>query len=161
MQPWHVSGSLSLANFLLEHNVRSQKGYQNFSAHHCPSLIPLSFISLCFLSRFSMQQRLPHRSAFFMTPPAREPYSGPPCGSVKRQLSEDEKDALFADPMSIVGKQFVAQPDGLAEIPYKVVSLNISEDGLLYQVTFVDCVDSVEYSRKDMMAMVKDSVLLE
>lgn len=83
-----------------------------------------------------------------------------PCDSGRDQLSEEEKDAFFADPMKIVGKHFVANSDRLDETPYKVAGVNIFKDELLYQITFVDCVDSMKYNCEDMMVMVKDSVIL-
>lgn len=63
----------------------------------------------------------------FPSLPAQETYSRPSSTSSRSHLSEKEKEAFFADPMSIVGKEFIMIYI-FDEIPYKVESVLVVLD---------------------------------
>jgi hypothetical protein len=107
-------------------------------------------------------QRISSRRESVDFPPviAQEPYSGPSVTSSRHKLDEEKTDSFLANPMSIVGKEFIYALDKPKEVPYKVVGLDVSEDGVLYRLKFIDLSDVIEVSHKEMRAMILESVLV-
>jgi hypothetical protein len=76
--------------------------------------------------------------------------------------AEDIK-SFQSDPFEIVGKTFILYSieDGDKEVLYEVAEIGSSKaKGMWYQVQFEGCVDYIEIDGKEMMRMMKESILL-
>ena len=82
-----------------------------------------------------------------------------PSNICSRQLTEEERNAYSVNPMSVIGMQFIFQPDFTEEVAYKVVQLGVTEEKMFYLVQFAGCADSIEVSKAEMEDMLKNSAL--
>jgi hypothetical protein len=80
-----------------------------------------------------------------------------PSNICSRQLTEEERDADSVNSMSVVGVQFIFQPDFTEEVAYKVVQLGVTEEKMFYLMQFAGYADSIEVSKAEMEDMLQDS----
>jgi len=60
------------------------------------------------------------------------------------------------NPTSVVGVQFIFQPDFTDEVAYKVIQLGVTEEKMFYLVQFAGYADSIEVSKSEMEDMLQD-----
>jgi hypothetical protein len=89
--------------------------------------------------------------------PALDPYT-PPDSLNRRQLTDEEREAISTNPTIMVGKQFIHLPDSSEGLAYKVV--RVAEGGVTYEVQFSGCVDFVQVGDDEMEVMFQNSVLV-
>jgi hypothetical protein len=85
---------------------------------------------------------------------------GPPLGSTKQSLTTDQINAYLANPVGLLQQQFIHRPSVLEECAFIVVGLNISEDGMSFQVRFSRWTDSMDVDEMDMKQLLEESLVV-
>ncbi|KAF7971566.1 hypothetical protein HWV62_20808 [Athelia sp. TMB] len=88
------------------------------------------------------------------------PYSSP-SNLTRRLLTHEEKAAYSANPIGVVGRHFILDPDSADPLPYKVIGVRVSEGITIYEVLLAGCCHADDLEQEEVEGMMNDSVILE
>ena len=111
----------------------------------------------------SMPYELPVASPTFQSPGpiiASHPYSSP-SNLTRRLLTHKEKSAYSANPIGVIGRHFILDPDSADPLPYEVIGLRASEGTAIYEVLLAGCCHAEDLEQEEVEGMMNDSVILE
>jgi len=125
----------------------------------------LDEVSLLLYSREMLPPPNPAHEELFQSrlKPVREPLARHTPLPSTRPVTAKDIESFESDPFEIVGMVFIlhSTEDGDGGILYEVAEIGSSKaKGMWYQVQFEGCVDYIEVDGKEMMRMLRDSILV-